>query len=93
MHRARLATLNALSFALLAVSVVLAAQGAASSAVPSTANVVGWPVSSLLLSEVQTGGASASDEFVELTNAGRAAVDLVGLEIAYVTSTGGTIDK
>ena len=45
------------------------------------------------MSEVQTGGASASDEFVELTNAGPAAVDLVGLEIVYVTSTGGTVTR
>ena len=49
-----------------------------------------WPTSTLLVSEIVTGGASASDEFAELTNAGSAAVDLAGLEIAYVTSTGGT---
>ena len=43
MHRARLATLNALSMALLAVSIVLAAQGGASAVAPVAGNVVGWP--------------------------------------------------
>ena len=54
---------------------------------------VAWPTSTLLLSEIVTGGASASDEFAELTNVGSSAVDLAGLEVAYVTSTGGTITR
>ncbi|HEX8024704.1 MAG TPA: lamin tail domain-containing protein, partial [Candidatus Limnocylindrales bacterium] len=54
---------------------------------------VAWPPSTLLVSEVQTGGASASDEFAELTNVGLASVDLAGLEVVYVTSTGGTITR
>src|SRR5712691_195791 len=41
---------------------------------------VAWPTSTLLVSEIVTGGASASD-------------DLAGLEIAYVTSTGGTVTR
>ena len=57
------------------------------------AAAVGWPTSTLLISEVMTGGASASDEFAELTNAGASAVDLAGLEVAYVTSTGGTVTR
>ena len=43
--------------------------------------------------EVQTGGTSASDEFVEVANQGVAAVDIGGLELVYVTSTGGTITR
>ena len=37
------------------------------------AAAVGWPPSTLVVSEVQTGGASASDEFVELANQGAGA--------------------
>ena len=46
---------------------------------------VGWPPSTLVVSEVQTGGASASDEFVEIANQGAAPVDLAGLEVVYAT--------
>src|SRR6185503_4334452 len=52
-----------------------------------------WPVSTLLVSEVQTGGASASDEFAEITNVGASAVDLAGLELAYATSSGSTVTR
>jgi outer membrane biosynthesis protein TonB len=55
--------------------------------------VVAWPVSSLVVSEVQTGGASASDEFAELYNGGSLAVDLAGLELVYATSTGSTVTR
>ena len=34
------------------------------------AAAVGWPPSTLVISEIQTGGASASDEFVEIANQG-----------------------
>src|SRR6478735_5379352 len=55
---------------------------------------VAWPPSSgLLVAEVVTGGASASDEYVELTNASATAIDLTGLEVAYVTSSGATVTK
>ncbi len=55
---------------------------------------VAWPIStSLLIAEVVTGGASASDEYFELTNAGPAAVDLNGLEVAYASSAGTTATK
>ena len=50
-----------------------------------------WPTATLLISEVQTGGASASDELAELTNAGALPVDLMGLEVVYATSTGSTM--
>ncbi len=50
---------------------------------------VGWPISNgLLIAEVVTGGASASDEYIELTNAGPAPVDLDGLEVAYASAAG-----
>ena len=55
---------------------------------------VDWPPSSgLVVGEVMTGGASASDEFVELYNAGSTSVDLAGQEVVYVTSTGGTLTR
>src|SRR4051794_33146450 len=57
------------------------------------AAAVAWPTSTLVVSEVQTGGASASDEFAELANAGSAPVDLMGLEVVYVTSTGSTVTR
>src|SRR5687767_4077934 len=81
MDRARRAVVIAL---LLALSV---APGSGSAA------VVTWPPSTLLLSELMTGGGSASDEFVELTNAGPVTVDLVGLEVVYVTASGSTITR
>ena len=54
---------------------------------------VGWPVSTLVVSEVQTGGTSASDEFVEIANQGSAPVDLAGFEVVYVTASGTTITR
>ena len=58
------------------------------------AAAVTWPPSaSLLVAEVVTGGVSASDEYVELTNAGSSAVDLAGLEVAYATSSGSTVTR
>jgi uncharacterized protein YdeI (BOF family) len=51
------------------------------------------PTGHLLVSEVMTGGASASDEFIELYNPGPAALPLEGLEVIYVTASGGTITR
>ncbi|MGH2467135.1 MAG: lamin tail domain-containing protein, partial [Candidatus Limnocylindrales bacterium] len=60
----------------------------------SGAAAVAWPPStSLLISELQTGGLSASDEFVELYNAAAQPVDLTGLEVAYASATGGTVTR
>jgi hypothetical protein len=42
---------------------------------------VAWPVSTLVVSEIQTGGSSASDEFVEIANQGAGPADLVGGEV------------
>src|SRR4051794_11455667 len=56
--------------------------------------VVSWPPSTgFLVSEVVTGGASASDEFVEIYNASASSLDLNGLELVYVTSTGTTVTR
>jgi hypothetical protein len=86
----RVAPLAALVF-------VLAFGGVAFAATPDPAVEpladVTWPVSTLLVSEVQTGGASASDEFAEITNVGGSPVDLAGLELVYVTSTGSTVTR
>ena len=57
------------------------------------AATVAWPVSTLVVSEVQTGGASASDEFVEIANQGAGPVDLIGLEVVYATSSGSTVTR
>jgi len=82
---------------LAALCVVLSAGGAAWAAAsdPGAAleAAVEWPTSTLLVSEIQTGGASASDEFAEITNVGAGPVDLAGLEIVYVTSSGSTVTR
>jgi hypothetical protein len=95
---APLAVLLAALLAVLSVGGIVRAAPAPDLAAPQPAAspdaAVTWPPSTtLLLSEVETGGASASDEFVEITNAGVLVVDLVGLEIAYVTSSGGTVTR
>ena len=90
MERTRLAALAAL-IVLLSVGGAALASGGNAAAEPLGA--VTWPPSTLLVSEVQTGGASASDEFAEITNVGATAVDLAGLEIAYATTTGSTVTR
>src|SRR6478752_5686963 len=87
MDRARRAGSAALFVVVLVVSIVGGGNGRARAA------TVAWPVSTLVASEFQTGGASASDEFVEIANQGSAAVDLVGLEVVYATSTGSTVTR
>src|SRR6188472_4408759 len=57
------------------------------------AAAVAWPTSTLVVSEVQTGGTSASDEFVEIANQGAGPVDLAGLEVVYATSSGSTVTR
>jgi hypothetical protein len=49
------------------------------------------PAGHLVVSEVMTGGASASDEFIEIYNPGPVALPLEGLEVVYVTASGATI--
>jgi hypothetical protein len=47
----------------------------------------------LVVSEVVTGGASASDEFIEIYNPTAGALPLEGLELIYVTASGATISR
>ena len=90
MERTRVAVFAALSVML---SVAGAAFATRAEPIPAALGSVTWPVSTLLVSEVQTGGASASDEFAEITNVGASAVDLAGLELAYATSSGSTVTR
>ncbi|MEO8572006.1 MAG: lamin tail domain-containing protein, partial [Chloroflexota bacterium] len=87
MDRAR----RAASTALILIMVVGASAGFGGALV--LAGAVTWPPSTLVVSEVQTGGTSASDEFVELANQGAAPVDLAGLEVVYATSSGTTVTR
>lgn len=61
--------------------------------VDGTGAVTAEPIGHLLVSEVMTGGASASDELIELYNPSASALPLEGLEVIYVTATGGTITR
>jgi hypothetical protein len=47
----------------------------------------------LVFSEVMTGGASASDEFIELHNPSTTLLPLEGLEVVYVTASGATVTR
>jgi hypothetical protein len=47
----------------------------------------------LVVSEVMTGGASASDEFIELYNPSSTSLPLEGLEVVYVTASGATVTR
>jgi hypothetical protein len=47
----------------------------------------------VLISEVMTGGSSASDEFAELYNPGDVALGLDGLELIYVSASGATVTR
>lgn len=95
MVRVRLAAYAALMFVL-----AMSATASAGPAVIPLTDIaaplaaVAWPPSSgLLVAEVVTGGVSASDEFVELTNASAIPVDLAGVEVVYVTSSGATVTR
>jgi uncharacterized protein YdeI (BOF family) len=47
----------------------------------------------LVISEVATGGVSASDELIEIYNPTTAALPLEGLELVYVSASGATISR
>jgi outer membrane biosynthesis protein TonB len=60
----------------------------------STAASVTWPPSAgLVVAEVVTGGASASDEYVEIANSGSSVADLGGLELVYASASGTTVTR
>ena len=100
MARVRRAASAALVLLVMLATVVLGAAPvgrpapAAAFVPPGVMAEVAWPPSSsLLIAEVVTGAASASDEYVELTNASPATIDLAGLELVYVTATGATVTR
>src|SRR5664279_4393779 len=79
--------------ALLALVLVMSASAAAALS-PGPAAAAAWPSSKgLLLAEVVTGGSSASDEYVEIANAGDAVADLGGCELIYATASGATTTR
>jgi hypothetical protein len=47
----------------------------------------------LVISEIVTGGASASDELIEIYNPGPETLPLEGLELVYVTASGATVSR
>ncbi|MGZ8481759.1 MAG: lamin tail domain-containing protein [Candidatus Limnocylindria bacterium] len=47
----------------------------------------------LVISEIATGGAGASDEFIELFNPGTVDLPLAGLEVAYASASGATVSQ
>jgi hypothetical protein len=51
------------------------------------------PSPDLVVGEVVTGGSSASDEWIEIHDRGALAADLGGLELVYVTASGGTVTR
>jgi hypothetical protein len=51
------------------------------------------PLGHLVVSELSTGGAGASDEFVELYNPASELLPLEGLELVYVSSSGATVTR
>ena len=76
----------------LTLSLALAVMG--SLAAPAASADVTWPPSTgLLVGEVVTGGASGSDEYVELFNAGPVAVQLGGSELVYVSASGKSVTR
>ncbi len=79
-----------LAAALALLVAALPALGAIQAEVPATAAAEDGH---LVISELQTGGASASDEFVELYNPTSAALPLEGLELMYVTASGSTLTR
>ncbi len=95
MARVRLTATTVLLLVLALGVPATAAPGASPRLVASEALAeVAWPPSSgLLVAEVVTGGTSASDEYIELTNASTAPMDLAGLEVAYATSSGATVTR
>ncbi len=78
---------------IVAIVIALACWPGSAAVGPVSAAAVAWPPSTLVVSEAQTGGASASDEFVEIANQGAGAVDLAGLEVVYATSSGSTVTR
>lgn len=74
---------------LLVVSLLVAAYLPIGGPAPTSAS----GVDHLVISEVMTGGASASDELIELYNPTAGPLPLEGLELVYVTASGATVTR
>jgi uncharacterized protein YdeI (BOF family) len=74
---------------LLAILLVIAGFAA----VPAAPAPVRGAADHLVISEVVTGGASASDELIELHNPTAAPLPLEGLELVYASATGATVSR
>ena len=80
-------------FAVFAPALAVTAMTAAALS-PGPAAAAAWPLSDgLVIAEVVTGGASASDEYIEIANAGTTDVDLGGCELVYATASGVTVTR
>ncbi|MGZ8563546.1 MAG: lamin tail domain-containing protein, partial [Candidatus Limnocylindria bacterium] len=62
-------------------------------AIPLAGDSIPLTLGHPVVSELMTGGASASDEFIELYNPTLTVQPLEGLEVVYVTSTGATVTR
>lgn len=87
--RLAFATLLSLLIALLAIGPAIARFEPIGSVDAAAANSIGH----LVVSELVTGGASASDEFIEIYNPAADALPLEGLELVYVTASGATVTR
>ena len=74
-------------------SLLLAALSVAGSAPAASAAESPAVPDHVVVSELITGGASASDEFIELYNPTGAALPLEGLELVYVSASGLTVSR
>ena len=94
--RSALAALASITLLLALLSTTAAVNQEVAGSVHAPAGVAALasePIGHLVVSEVMTGGASASDELIELYNPSGSALPLEGLEVLYVTATGGTITR
>ena len=78
-----------------AISPILVIAAGIAALVPGTAvpSRAAGEIGHLVISEVVTGGASASDELIEIYNPAPVALPLEGLEVVYVSATGLTVSR
>ncbi len=90
-HRAVLATVSSLIIGLVVIAPVLARLEPADAGV--NGEVAAGSLDHLVISEVLTGAASASDEFVELYNPTPGELALDGTELIYASASGVTVTR
>lgn len=76
---------------LLALLVVGAVPGSATHAFSAVATAADGPPDHLVISEVVTGGATASDEFIEIYNPTAEPLPIEGIELVYASASGLTV--